>query len=64
MWMVRIQDISSRGMQLSADEPVGIRGDIKVRWNGRDINGTIQYNHKYDPTPIGSAWNCTLPPIP
>ncbi len=48
IWNARIRDISSRGMQLSVDEPVAAGPDILIRWHGRDVTGVIRYNHRCD----------------
>ncbi|PWT97259.1 MAG: hypothetical protein C5B51_31825 [Terriglobia bacterium] len=48
MWSARIRDISGRGMQLVVEEAISFGPEIKIRWNGRDVNGTIRYNHKFD----------------
>ena len=47
-WRVRIRDISSRGMQLVADEPIAAGPEVQVRWNGHAVSGTVRYNHKCD----------------
>ena len=48
VWPVRIRDISPRGMQLITEEPILAPPEVRIRWNGRDVPGTIRYNHKYD----------------
>ena len=49
-WLVRIRDISSRGMQLVVDEPMYAGPNVKIHWNGRDILGTVRYNKFEAPT--------------
>jgi PAS domain-containing protein len=46
--VAQIRDISAQGMQLMVDEPISFGPEIKIRWNNRDINGLIRYNHKFD----------------
>ena len=45
-WAARIRDISPRGMQVIVDEPITLKPEVKIRWNGRQVSGTIRYNHK------------------
>ncbi len=47
-WSVRIRDISTRGMQVVVDQPVCAGPDIRIRWNGRDIKGTVRYKRNHD----------------
>jgi len=47
-WSVRIRDISTRGMQVVVDQPVTAGPDIRIRWNGREIRGTVRYKRNYD----------------
>lgn len=47
-WAVRIRDISTRGMQIVVDQPVCAGPDIRVRWNGREIHGTVRYKRGND----------------
>lgn len=48
VWPVRIRDISPTGLQLTTDHPIPAPAEVRIRWNGRDVRGTIRYNHKYD----------------
>jgi PAS domain S-box-containing protein len=50
MWTAQIRDISTRGMQLMVDGLISFGPEIRIRWNGRVVNGTICYNHKFDET--------------
>ena len=43
MWTARIRDISSRGMQFVVNEPLTGGPHLTIRWNRRDVNGTIRY---------------------
>lgn len=47
-WSVRIRDISTRGMQVVVDQPVTAGPDIRIRWNSREIRGTVRYKRSYD----------------
>jgi PAS domain S-box-containing protein len=47
-WSVRIRDISTRGMQVVVDQPVCAGPDIRIRWNDRDITGTVRYKRSHD----------------
>lgn len=47
-WSVRIRDISTRGVQVMVDKPVCAGPDIRIRWNGRDIKGTVRYKRSHD----------------
>jgi len=47
-WSVRIRDISTRGMQVVVDKPVCAGPDIRIRWNGREIRGTVRYKRSHD----------------
>ena len=47
-WSVRIWDISTRGMQVMVDRPVCAGPEIRIRWNGRDIKGTVRYKRGHD----------------
>ena len=48
VWSVQIRDISTRGMQLLVNQPVCAGPDIQVRWNGRNIKGTVRYKRSED----------------
>lgn len=48
VWTVQIRDISPRGMQLMVQEAIAASAEVLIRWNGRQVSGTIRYNHKYD----------------
>lgn len=48
VWTAQIRDVSSRGMQLIVDEPVAAGPEVRIRWGGRDVRGTIRYNYKCD----------------
>jgi PAS domain S-box-containing protein len=47
VWQVRIRNITPDGMQLVSETPILAPPDVRIRWNGRDVRGTIRYNHKY-----------------
>jgi hypothetical protein len=47
-WAVRIRDISTRGLQVVVDQPVCAGPDIRIRWNGREIKGTVRYKRSHD----------------
>ena len=47
-WRVRIRDISTRGMQVVADQPVCAGPEIRIRWNGRMVKGTVRYKSSQD----------------
>ena len=64
-WPVRIRDISTRGMQVVVDQPVCAGPDIRIRWNGRDITGTVRYkrNHDAHSDSIGVELNTPSPAL-
>jgi PAS domain S-box-containing protein len=47
-WKAQIRDISSRGMQLMTAETLPFGPEVRIRWNGREVKGTIRYTHKFD----------------
>lgn len=47
-WSVRIRDISTRGMQVVVDKPVCAGPEIRIRWNDRNIRGTVRYKRSHD----------------
>jgi PAS domain S-box-containing protein len=49
-WKALIRDISTRGMQLLVEETLPFGPEIRIRWNGREVKGTIRHTHKFDTT--------------
>ncbi|HLK69106.1 MAG TPA: ATP-binding protein [Bryobacteraceae bacterium] len=46
IWPARIRDISRRGMQFVLDRPFLNETQVLISWNGREIRGTIRYQHR------------------
>lgn len=42
-WPARIRDISTRGLQVLLDQPSYADPDIRIRWNGNEIEGAVRY---------------------
>ena len=64
-WAVQIRDISTRGMQLLMNQPVSTGPDIQVRWNGRNIKGTVRYKRSEDAQSyrIGMEFDAAAPAL-
>jgi PAS domain S-box-containing protein len=47
IWDAHICDISTRGMKLITDDHIDAE-EIRIRWNGRDIQAAIRYQNKLE----------------